>query len=263
MACCHVQVAEAQGRVGAWQRLLEQQQTEVQAALSIARDHVKSSIQVCRLKLAQLQHWLSHPAAPRQQEALSRQLQEAEQRLVELRQKAFDCELEVQRVTQQQLSSPPMLSEPTQALDPATAGAAWPVTPSLKSNLALNAEDLNRQHSGNGTSSSGRSTPGGKSWRNKSVGTVSDPDQMTYHAAGQGSAGPASGAWPSRGHSLWQAAGQASSSNAANSSSSSSATIALSASAVTRRPPRYRSVTPWLLMQHNKFHCLEFPTCNN
>ncbi|KAL3137671.1 hypothetical protein ABBQ38_004946 [Trebouxia sp. C0009 RCD-2024] len=220
------QAAEAQQRVAAWQQHLQQQQADVQAALSIVQDHVRSSIQVCRLKLAQLQHWLTHPAAPRQQEALSRQLQEAERQLVQFRQGAHDCELEVQRVTQQQLSGEPMLDEATQASGSATAGTASPVSPSPNSNPGFDARNSDRQGSGNGTSPSRRSDAG---WSDESVGAVSDHDQGTFRATGQGPASPALGAWASRGGSLWEGAGVA---------SSSTATVTPSAPAATRLPPR-------------------------
>ncbi|KAL3150757.1 hypothetical protein ABBQ32_000532 [Trebouxia sp. C0010 RCD-2024] len=224
------QAAEAQQRVAAWQQNLQQQQADVQAALSLVQDHVRSSIQVCRLKLAQLQHWLTHPSAPRQQEALSIQLQEAERQLVRLRQEAHDCELEVQRVTQQQLSGEPMLDEATQALGSATAGTASPFSPSSNSTPGFYAESSDRQHSSSSTSLSRHSDEG---WSDESVGAVPDHDQGTFCGAGQGPASPALGAWASRGGSLWEGAGMASSS-----SSSSTATVPPSASAAMRLPPR-------------------------
>lgn len=241
----YVQAAEAQQRVAAWQQHLQQQQADVQAALSIVQDHVRSSIQVCRLKLAQLQHWLTHPAAPRQQEALSRQLQEAERQLVQFRQGAHDCELEVQRVTQQQLSGEPMLDEATQASGSATAGTASPVSPSPNSNPGFDARNSDRQGSGNGTSPSRRSDAG---WSDESVGAVSDHDQGTFRATGQGPASPALGAWASRGGSLWEGAGVA---------SSSTATVTPSAPAATRLPPRYSTMAPWSsCCPTSNFHCL-------
>ena len=211
--------------MGAWQQGVQQQQAGVQAALGLLREHVQSSIQTCRLKLAQLQQWLTHPDAPHQQEVLCRQLQEAEEQLVQFRRDARECELEVQRAIQQQLSGPPLQDKATQASDLSTEGTASPVSSNSNSNPVLDAAEP-AQHSGNGTSTSMSSK---EEYRTQPVGAVSDRDWATSCAAGQGPASPAPGAWASRGGSLWQPAGGA---------ISSTATVTPAAPAVTRLPSR-------------------------
>ena len=206
---------------------------------------MRSSIQVCRLKLAQLHHWLTHPTAPRQQEALSRQLQEAERQLVQFRQEAHDCELEVQRLTQQQLSSLPVLDEANQAVRSATAGTSSPVSSSSNSNLDIESGSPDSEHSSHSASPSKRgdegwnngSVGGVEEWSNGSVSGVSDHDQRgAFRAAWQAPASPTLGAWASRDGSLWEGAGVA---------SSSTATMTPSPSAAAGLPPRYRSFAPW------------------
>jgi len=79
----------------------KQQQTALQSALKLVEEHLQASVQSCRSKLSQLQHWLSHPEASSQQDAFSHQLQEAEQQLTQLRREAKQCEAEVIQASQQ------------------------------------------------------------------------------------------------------------------------------------------------------------------
>jgi len=79
----------------------QQQQTALQSALKLVQEHFQASVQSCRSKLSQLQHWLSHPETSSQQDAFSHQLQEAEQQLTHLRREAKQCEAEVVQASQQ------------------------------------------------------------------------------------------------------------------------------------------------------------------
>lgn len=229
---CHTQAAEAQERMAAWQQDVQQQQTGIQSALSLVQDHVQSSIKACSLKLAQLQQRLMHPIEPHQQKALSRQLQEAEQQLVQFRREARKCELEAQRVAQ--LSVPPIQGQATlQASVSYKAGPAAPISSSSSSNLSpgFGAVDRNStaQHSSNGTSSSGASSSIKEVLDTQSVGAAPVSGWATSNAAGQKDVTSVPGAQGSRGRSLWQPAGRP---------SSSTAGVVPLASAVTRLPSR-------------------------
>ena len=216
--------------MAAWQQDVQQQQTGIQAALSLVQDHVQSSIQACRLKLAQLQQWLMHPIKPHQQKALSRQLQEAEQQLVQFRREARKCELEAQRAAQ--LSVPPIQDKATtQASDSNTAGPVFPISSSSNSSQSSGVVDPNStaQRSSNNTSLSGASSSIKEGLVTQSVGAAPDFGWATSNAAGQKHVGPASGTQGSRGHRLWQPVGGP---------SSSTASAVPPASAVTRLPSR-------------------------
>lgn len=200
--------------MAAWQQDLQQQQATVEAALSSGQLYVLKSIQSCKVKLAQLQHWLVNPTSAHQQEVLSRQLLEAEQQLVQLRREARECEVEVQRVAQ--LSVPPTEhSSPAQSSVPDTGGPASPASSSSSSNPRLVAVETNSaaQRGSNGTSPSGASLSK-NGLETQSVGSRPGYGQATFNIVGQRAAESAPGPQGSRGRSLWQPAGGASSSTA-------------------------------------------------
>ena len=211
--------------MAAWQQDVQQQQASVKAALTLVQGHVQSSIKACRLKLAQLQQWLTHPIEPHQQEALSRQLQEAEQQLVQFRQEARKCELEAQRVAQ--LSVPPIQDKTTtQASVLNTAGPASTSPSNSTSTPGFGAADSKStpQHSSNGTSPSGANLSTKEGLESQSMGATPGSGW-----AGQKHLNSAPGVQGSRGRSLWQPAGRA---------SSSTASVVPLAPAVTQLPPR-------------------------
>ena len=228
-SCC-TQAAEAQERLAAWQQDVQQQQASVQAALSLVQHHLQSSIQACKLKLAQLQQWLMRPTKPHQQEALASQLQEAEQQLVQFRREARKCELEAQRVAH--LSVPPGQDKfTTQASVSNTAGPSSPISTSSNLTLGFGAMDSNStaQHSSNGTPPSGASLSIKEGLETQPVSAAPGSGWATSNTVGQEHAGSAPGTQASRGRSLWQPVGGA--------SSSTSSAVPL-ASAVARLPSR-------------------------
>lgn len=215
--------------MAAWQQDLQQQLATIEAAVSSGQMHVIKSIQSCKVKLAQLQHWLVHPSSPHQQEVLSSQLLEAEQQLVQLRREARECEVEVQRVVQ--LSVPPTQhNTPSQSSGSDTARPASPASPSSNSNLGLDAAETNSaaQRSSNGVSPSGASSIQ-NGVETQTVGSRPGYGQATFNAVRQRATQVAPGPQGSRGRSLWQPAGGA---------SSSTASVVPLASAVTSLPAR-------------------------
>lgn len=223
------QAAEAEEKMAAWQQDLQQQQATIEAALSSVQAHVLSSIQSCKIRLAQLQHWLVHPTPPHQHEVLSRQLLEAEQQLVQLRREARECEIEVQRVAQ--LSVPPLQhNRSAQSSVSDKAGPASPASPDSNSNPRLDAAETNSaaQRSSNGTSPSSASLSR-NGLETQTVGTRPGYGQATFNIVGQRAAESVPGPQGSHGRSLWQPAGGA---------SSSTASVVPLASAVTSLPAR-------------------------
>ena len=215
--------------MAAWHQDVQKQQRSIQAALSLVQDHVQSSIQACRLKLAQLQQWLMHPIDPRQQEALSRQLQEAEQQLVQFRQESRECELEVQQVAQ--LSVPLIQDKATKASDLNKAGPALSISSSstLTPDSGAVEPASTALHGSNSTLPSGASSSIKEGLETQSVGATPHSGWASFNAAGQTRVNSAPEAQNSRGRSLWQPTGRA---------SSSTASVLPQASAVTRLPPR-------------------------
>lgn len=237
-ACCVGQAAEAQERVNAWQQDVAQQQSRLEAALSSVQDHVRSSIQACRLNLAQLQHWLTHPAASRQQQAVAVQTEEGEMKLAQLQREAEACQIEARQVIQQ--LSPPAWQDADAHSDsdsdfdlvPGTATPPFQIpnssSDSSSDSDAAESDETNRQCSSNGTAGHGPSMHSTADLKRR-VGSVSSSDSSSLHIAEGGAGGLLRSARQSRGRSVWQPASGA---------SSSTATMTRPASTITSLRPR-------------------------
>ena len=202
------QAAEAQGRVSKWQAEYQQQQTALQSALKLVQEHLQTSIQACRSRLSQLQHWLSHPGVSLQQDTLSRHIQEAEQQLAQLRQEAQQCESDVYTITQQQTTN----SQKTARISNSVAAGTAPAGSSnsnqdLESNPAARswASEERSASGSNGSSTEGMTRTGGGA---ASHGWASSG------STNSGRSGLMQSAQSSRGQNLWQPASHASTSTA-------------------------------------------------
>lgn len=213
-----------------WQQDIQQQQAGSESALSLALDHLHSCIQTCRLKLSQLQHWLTQPSLCDQQEALSLELQEAEQQLVCSRQQAEECEWEVQQATQQQLAIPSIKANFAEGIDSGTAGIARTAPVSISNSTLTSSPALtgDRMDGNNDTSRNGHSIHStGNTGR--AIGTASGHTKAPVEAAHQGSAKLMHSAKRSRGRSVWQPA---------SGTSTRAATMTPPAATLATLPPR-------------------------
>ena len=203
-----------------WQADNQQQQTALQSTLELIQEHLQASVQSCRSKLTQLQHWLSHPEASSQQDDFSHQLQEAEQQLTKLRQEAKQCEAEVIWASQQ---------PPVQTSSTTSAGTAQADT--LNSNEepeAMPSGNRSRINGRNGSSAEGVSrTGGGAAGHGWATFRTSDEDRADLMQSVQSI----------RGGSVWQPASTASTSTATVEAPAAAATAA-AAAGVTTRPVR-------------------------
>ena len=212
------QAAEAQGRVSKWQAEYQQQQTALQSALKLVQERLQTSIQACRSRLSQLQHWLSHPEASLQQDTLSCHLQEAEQQLAQLRQEAQQCESDVYTITQQQTTN----SQKTARISSSVAAGTAPAG-SSNSIQYLESNPEERSVSGsNGSSTEGMTRTGG--------GAASH-SWASSDSTNSGRSGLMQSAQSSRGQNLWQPASHASTSTA-------TATVSAPVKAVSVAPVR-------------------------
>ena len=203
-----------------WQADNQQQQTALQSTLKLIQEHLQASVQSCRSKLTQLQHWLSHPEASSQQDDFSHQLQEAEQQLTKLRKEAKQCEAEVIWASQQ---------PPVQTSSTTSAGTAQADT--LNSNEepeATPSGNRSRINGRNGSSAEGVSrTGGGAAGHGWATFRTSDEDRADLMQSVQSI----------RGGSVWQPASTASTSTATVEAPAAAATAA-AAAGVTTKPVR-------------------------
>jgi len=195
----------------------QQQQTALQSALMLVQEHLQASVQSCRSKLSQLQHWLSHPEASSQQGAVSHQLQEAEQQLTQLRQEAKQCEAEVIQASQQR---------PGQTSSTPSAGTAQADTSNSNEEPEAkppgNRSEIN---GGNGSRAEGISRTGdGAAGHGWATFRTSDEDRSDLMHSAQSS----------RGGNVWQPASAASTSKA----TVEAPAAATAAAAVGTRPVR-------------------------
>lgn len=93
---------EAKQSFEGWTTRSLQQQHLLQTELREVETKLQASLLQCRSTLDQLQHWQQHADAAGQQQALSRQLQEAEQQLTDLQQAAREATEELNTISQQQ-----------------------------------------------------------------------------------------------------------------------------------------------------------------
>ena len=202
-----------------WHTDNQQQQTALQSALKLVQEHLQASVQSCRSKLTQLQHWLRHPEASSQQDSFSHQLQEAEQQLTLLRREAKQCEAEVVQASQQR---------PAQTSSIPSAGTAQADTPaSNEEPVATPPSNESRINGRNGGSAEGVSrTGGGAAGHGWATFQTSDEDRSDLMQSAQSM----------RGGNVWQPASAASTSTATVEASAAAAATA--AAAVATRPVR-------------------------
>ena len=180
-----------------WHADNQQQQTALQSALKLVQEHLQASVQSCRSKLSQLQHWLSHPEASSQQDACSHQLQEAEQQLTQLRREAKQCEAEVIQASQQR---------PDQTSSTYSAGTAQADTSNSNKKLEASPSGSRIGINGrNGSSAEGASRTGGG---------AAGHGWATFHTSDEDMSDLMHSAQSIRGGNVWQPASGVSTSTA-------------------------------------------------
>ncbi|KAL0033719.1 hypothetical protein WJX77_002381 [Trebouxia sp. C0004] len=231
------QADEAQKKVKSWHMENQQQQTAFQSALKLVQEHLQASVQSCRSKLSQLQHWLSHPEASSQQDAFAHQLQEAEEQLTHLRREAKQCEAEVIQASQRPVRMSSTLSAGIAQADTSNSNKKSEATPpgnrsEVNGRNGSSAEDVCRTGGG----------AAGHGW-------------ATFHASDEDRSDLMHSAQSIRGGNVWQPTSAASTSTATV-EAPAAATAAAAVAARPVRPPRH-VITPEVEAAEAQLHQLQ------